>query len=196
MKIIEILKKVCNYLQLDDAKLYLTNLEKFNNNDLEQEPILDDYVSNDLKLLLECANNVCNHIATNYILLYNLEKIIVENDRYDVSKLKNKLFKVKKITKNNKKLNFSFIDRMLICESGEIHILYSYYPEIMKLEDECIDFNGRVGALGYCYGIASEFCLAKGDYEQAYFWDDKYKELLKNCSKRIDNFKIMNRRWY
>ena len=196
MKIREVIKKVCNYLQLDEVKQYIVELEEYENEQLDTQPVLEEDVKSNLNLLIECANNVCVHIATNYIPLYNYESICIENNSFDISKLEKKLFKIKKITNKNGLVSFRLINNNIVCDSGNVNILYSYYPQSFKDNDEVLDFSGKVSVLGYCYGIASEFCLSKGDYEQAYFWDDKYKELLKNCSRRSDYLKLKGRRWF
>ena len=147
-------------------------------------------------MLLECANNVCVHIATNYIPLYNQEKLTVTDNKISIDSLTQKLFKVKKITNKSGYVKFTIIDKNIVCDNGEVSVLYSYYPNSFEMTDDIIDFNGKVSLFGYCYGIASEYCLSKGDYEQAYFWDDKYKELLKNSAKRTDYLKLKNRRWF
>ena len=62
------------------------------------------------------------------------------------------------------------------------------------IEDDS-DFSGGVSARLMSYGVASEYSLAVGAFEEAALWDKKYKDAISMLYKRGKGGRMPSRRW-
>ena len=231
MKIKEILKHACLYLQLEDVKQYLESLMQYeqavsnlpnkeennetqtnegvtqtqttNGEEVENEetitlvaPELTTEVEESLNFLVEIVNAVCLDIATNYVGLKHRESKTVENNELSISSLEKPLYKIISITSNGEKVKFYLSDNLVKVQNKNIDVYYEYLPSRKTINEGVEDFNGKVSLLTLVYGIASEYCLIKGDYEQAVMWEEKYKNNLLNNARKARNITIRKRRWF
>lgn len=195
MKIKKIIEKIASYLQLEDILEYFKALREYESGVSETQPELTSDISSQLDFLVEIINNVNLDIASNYIPLKNIEEITVEDNEFNLSNLVKPLNKIIKVIKNGLELKFCYLSNKLKTANGKVKILYTYFPEEKSLNDEIEDYMGRVSLLTFTYGACSEYCLVKGDYEQAMVWDERYKDNLLSNARKVSNFYIKKRRW-
>jgi hypothetical protein len=75
------------------------------------------------------------------------------------------------------RLTSEYINLIKNYDGGTFFVKYYYIPEEKELYS-----NSTYGAEYisiFKYGVAAEYCLASGDFEQAKIYSDKYKERIK-----------------
>ncbi|MBP5242834.1 MAG: hypothetical protein J6Z36_03995, partial [Clostridia bacterium] len=92
------------------------------------------------------------------------------------------------------KLPYTIFPEYVKTVKGVVAITYTYAPENKAISGNS-DYGGRVSARLLAYGVASEYCLIAGLYDEALSWDKKYKDaLLCACASNKPHV-IRSRRW-
>lgn len=169
--------EVAEYLESMDSELY-------------------DNVSEDINNMLLAVNMTNNNIASNYIDLVG--KVSVNND-YNIlpfSMISDKdIIEIKSVYSGGKKIDFKVVPEGLKTARGNIEILYSYFPSEVGIND-VIDYYTKLNALTFAQGVAGEFLFLKGDIDNAYVWDKKFKQSLINLIRSKKNLVMPAKRWY
>jgi len=149
-------------------------------------------------MLIDCANLVCNEICSEYFLLKYTETILPLSNKVQFENLERDIFQVVSVsTENGKPLKFAIFPlcfEILDKFAGNIVIEYNYIPaEITDLND-VLELDSRVTARVFAYGIASEFHLLNGNYDEALMYDKKFRDALLAISPKR-NIKVTARNW-
>jgi hypothetical protein len=75
------------------------------------------------------------------------------------------------------RLTPEYINLIKNYDGGTFFVKYYYIPEEKELHSYCTYGAEYISILKY--GIAAEYCLVNGDFEQAKIYSDKYKEQIK-----------------
>ena len=195
MTVREVLVKASDYLQLNDVKEYVLLVIENEKMETANAYELDEETQSQINILVDCLNNVLIDIATNYILLKKQETISVVDNVFNCQLLEKPIYKVLKVFDLCGDIEFQFLDNYLACKNGTCAIKYAYYPSEVYFISDVNTFDGKVSLLTFAYGIVREYCLFKGDYEQASMWDQKFQNNLLNSARKIKNVTIKRRRW-
>lgn len=130
----------------------------------------------EIEALLRCYNLVETEVALHYRPLRRIETLRSADGKIHYSRLSKRPVKVEKVTKDGVSVPFAMLVETLQTASGEVEILYRYAPE-HKTEDGESEFSaGELRALAL--GVACEYSLCAGLYEQAVTWDRRYRDEL------------------
>lgn len=145
--------------------------------------------------LVRCFNLVENELALDYLPLLAEEKIKTDTGAVYFTEFSNAVSKIVKIVDcNGNSLPFKIFPEYLKTQAGEITITYAYAPKEKSISEES-DFKAYASVRLFAYGIACEYSLASGMFEEASVWDKKYKEAIR-ASYRANPAKVMSsRRW-
>lgn len=167
------------------------------------DSIGEDYVENtdrstEIKKLTECLNLVYQEISSEYIPLIIEEKISVIDRKIsyiNLSKPIQEIISIKSL--NNQKIKFETFPEFIQLESDHdlVKIKYAFEPEILNLESSFYNYAGKIPARVLAYGVAMEYCFISGITDEAYIWEARYKDSLKNIIRKKHNIILPKRRW-
>lgn len=147
------------------------------------------------KLLLACFNLVESGLALDYLPLYATATLNSGTGKVRYDDFSHDVVRITEVTdlKGNA-LDFTLYSDHLETQAGGIKITYTYTPQ-KKTIDEDSDFYLYVSPQLLSYGVAAEYCLALGLFEEAAIWDRKYKDSLEMMYHSKPGRKITSRRW-
>lgn len=147
------------------------------------------------KTLLRCFNLVENEIALDYLPLIAEEEIESETGVIPYASLSKEAVRVLAVCDEwGNEAAFKIFPECLKTQPQKVCVRYTYLPEKKTFQDKS-DFTLHASVRLFAYGIAAEYSLASGLFEEAAVWDKKYKDAIKAayCAKPIQ--RIRSRRW-
>lgn len=146
-------------------------------------------------LLLQSFNTVENELALDYLPLYAEDELVTKTGRIAYSQLDCPAVRILRAENEwGVSVPFDLFPDHLKTQPGVVRVRYTYTPTEKGLEDES-DFRLLASERLFSYGIAAEFCLALGRFEDASAWEKKYREAVRAAYELPSNRKIRSRRW-
>lgn len=149
----------------------------------------------DAEALLRCFNAVESEIALDYLPLCAEDELVSETGVIEYSLLSNAAIRVVRVLdEGGNGAPFRLYPKYVKTVPGKVRIVYAYAPK-EKTADENSDFLLYTSPRLFGYGMAAEYCLAAGLFEDAEVWDNKYKDALSAAYRSRPARKIRGRRW-
>ncbi|MBO5240986.1 MAG: hypothetical protein J6B56_06180 [Clostridia bacterium] len=145
--------------------------------------------------LLRCFNLVENEVALDYLPLIAEEEVVTKTGVIYYSSLSREAARVLGVWDGaGNAATFKLFGEYLKTQPDRVRVRYTYIPSEKTFRDDS-DFALRASVRLFAYGIAAEYSLASGLFEEAAVWDRKYKEAIKAayCGQPIR--RIRSRRW-
>ncbi|MBQ7770475.1 MAG: hypothetical protein IJ373_04740 [Clostridia bacterium] len=147
------------------------------------------------ELLLTCYNIVENELALDYFPLIAEDTIDSEGGVINFTSLKKDAVRITKVTDEwENSVPFQIFPSYLKTQPGKVLVRYTYAP-VKKTSTSASDFSSHVSARLISYGIAAEYTMATGFFEDASVWDKKYKESIRAAYRLQKCERIRSRRW-
>lgn len=140
----------------------------------------DENLEKECENLLRLYNLVESETAVCYKPLKAAQVLAVTNGNVSYSAFSKSPVDVEKVLKGNVSQPFVLTASGVNTDSGILEFIYRYVPKRKALDDECEYKTGEERALAL--GVACEYSLAAGLYEQAVTWDKRYKDALLSVS--------------
>lgn len=149
----------------------------------------------EIATLLRCYNLVENEIALDYLPLTVEERVSSSDGKCFYTAFSKTPISILSVTDDRgNKLPYEIFPEYLTTSAGDVYVTYTYAPESKNANSPC-SYSGRVSKRLLAYGVATEYCLINGLYEEAVMWDKKYKDALL-CISSANKPKIVRaRRW-
>lgn len=145
--------------------------------------------------LLRCFNLVENELAIDYLPLYAEEEVETDTGAVFFAFLSKPVVRVIRVCDEwGNDAPFRLFPEYIKTQAGKIVVRYTYTPEEKGLEDDC-DFPAYASLRLFAYGIASEYSLASGLFEESAVWDKKYKDAIQATYRSSTCRRIRSRRW-
>lgn len=145
--------------------------------------------------LLRCFNLVENEVALDYLPLCCEDETESETGVVAYTLLSRPAVRVLRVTDEwGNKVPFKLYPEYLKAQPGKLKIAYTYTPKEKTAEDTS-DYVLQVSPRMFAYGMAGEYCLACGLYEEAEMWDRKYKDSLAAAYRSRPSRVMRSRRW-
>ena len=186
MTVKSILKLVSSLLNRKDISSYL-----------DGKTTEDSNVADEVNTLVDCYNVVAEELSVIYPKIVQSQKLtvtagVLKYTQFIYSPVK--ILSVKDMDGND--VECTILPTEIRTNVGRIVIEYTYIPLKRKL-DESSDFKTTpIRESTIAYGVATEYCLIKGSYEEAAMWHDKYTTALKNCLAIKNVNKLKGRVWW
>ena len=149
----------------------------------------------DMKRLIRCFNHVENELALDYLPLYFEEEIETDTGAVYYSELEKAVVRVLAVTDAwGNEAAFTLFPEYVKTTAGKIRIRYTYTPKEKAIGDKS-DFLLYASKRLFGYGMAAEYCLLTGLFEEAAVWDKKYKDAIAATYRSKPCKKIKSRRW-
>ena len=182
MTVKEVLIKAAKLLSLDEAAAFLETGEEGTENA-------------QANALLTCFHTVENELALDYFPRRIEETLQTQTGAIVYEELSKKAVRILFVHDEwGNELPFKTFPEYVKTQSGKITIGYCYLPEEKTLAGEC-DFKLFVSVRMMAYGIAAEYALQNGMFEDAAVWNKKYKDAICAAYKNFKSVKIKQRRW-
>lgn len=150
----------------------------------------------DLQQLIRCANLIVKEVACDFIPLTFRQIIKTESGTIPYTKFEKPLLSIKSIKDlNGETVTAYTMPNYLAIEEGTFAVTYNYIPSDKEFFED-IDFKGdKASDRIFAYGTASEYCLINGDYDNALYWERRYKDALYVHIGKDTKVIMPKRRW-
>ena len=188
IKLIDCIKNAAVLLQHDQV-LNLPILNGSENNNEDADALCD------LDTFIECGNLIYSEIAGEYLPLYSSQSFTNTSGVIELSAFNKNVVDVNSVTDlNGNKLYYKVYPSYLSTARGKIIVSFSYLPGKINLNDTLDYHVGKISERIIAYGICAEYSLIKGMFNEASYFDKKFRDsLLNSCRKK--NIFIPPRRW-
>ena len=145
--------------------------------------------------LIRCFSTVENELALDYFPLTAEETLQTQTGAVYFSEFSRSAVRVLKITDEwGNSVPFKLYPDYLKAQSGLLHIVYCYTPQEKSIQDSS-DFTLFVSVRHFAYGMAAEYALSVGLFEEAAVFSKKYKDAIAASYRLSPSKKIRARRW-
>lgn len=186
MKVKEILKLALMFLNREDLLIY---------SPFGEQTTIPTLENTEIEHLKKCFNLVYNEIATAYITLIKTEQVVFIDGVLAYNKLSKTITEIRKLYANGKNIPYSLEEDGIHANVLCAQLTYSYAPEELSFEDEVFMFGGKIQDRVFAYGIAMEFCLITGLYDDAEVWETRFYSGLKEAYSKKSEIRLPSRRW-
>ena len=144
--------------------------------------LLDIELTEEVKpILVRCYNLVEQELATDYFPILEVDKFFHVEDKIYYKDFSRKGYMIKGVQdfrgdKVNYVLRLEYLELQKNYDGGTFFVKYYYTPDEKDFHSQCTYGVEYINILKY--GVASEYCLVTGDFEQAKIYNDKYKEII------------------
>ncbi len=183
MTVKEILDIACTFINRLDAKEYFSS-----GNGSED-------VAKDGEVLIDLLNVVVNELACTYVPMISSEDVSAAGGRIYYKDLKEKALKIIKVTdRNNAEVDYKYAYQYITVNLPFVTVFYEYSPKKVGIDDEVGYLEKDVPARVIAYGVAAEYLLVNGDFDEAVTWHKRYTDAIANiCLPK--NKKMAGRLW-
>ena len=187
MLVKDIIKVGAEYLDIKDVIDYVENKIELND-EIEQE----------INTFLLAINMVNSGIASSYLELVMSKELLPDsNNKISYDKIDSRgVIDVRKVQdKSGAKLDFKvmpggvILDENCLCE-----IEYSCFPAPVNFDDE-INYYTKINKYIFAMGVVAEYLYLKGNIDDAYSWDKRFKNYMLNLKRPRRNIIMPSRRW-
>ncbi|MBR2647134.1 MAG: hypothetical protein IKD47_06230 [Clostridia bacterium] len=153
------------------------------------------YGMKNTELLLDCYNMVENELALDYLPLYAEEEVETQTGVVPYSIFSRKAVRILRVSDEwENSAKFTLFPEYLKTQQGKVKVAYTYTPEKKTIDDNS-DYLVQASVRLLAYGVAAEYCLASGMYEDAAVWDKKYKDAINAAYKAAPCRRLQSRWW-
>jgi hypothetical protein len=144
--------------------------------------------------LLRCYNLIENEVALDFFPLYEREEVETDGEFLyaDLSKKAISIFAV--TNARGEKVAFKLFPAYFQTAAGKYDVLYTYAPQKKGVDDAC-EMGLQAMERVLIYGVATEYCLTHGLFEEAEVWERKYKKAISNAYHVKAGGVMRSRRW-
>lgn len=187
MLVKDIIKVSAEYLDLKNIKDYVENKIEINE-EIDQE----------INTFLLAINMVNSGVASSYFeLVLSKELMPDSNNKISYEKIDDRgVIEIRKVRdKSGSKLDFKVMPGGVILEDCCVcDIEYSYFPSPVKYDDN-IDYYSKINKYIFAMGVVAEYLYLKGNIDDAYSWDKRFKNYMMNLNRPRRSILIPGRRW-
>lgn len=185
MKVNNIIKKVAKILDL-------SNVHEFLNGDIEST----DSISQDIEKLLLACNIVNGIIASQYMeVIEVIDKEICYGSITLTDITDKNIIEIKEITNGNgAPIEYQIISGRIYVDASFVKIKFSYFPKDVGIDDN-IDYYLKMDENVFAQGVVSEYLFLKGDFEESYIYDARFKNSISSLLRPKRNIVTPAKRW-
>lgn len=147
------------------------------------------------KALLRCFNLVENEVALDYLPLLAEDEIETGTGVIYYATLLREAARVVGVWDEwGNAVPFTLFPDYLKTQPNKVRVRYTYLPKEKSFKDRS-DFTLQASVRLFAYGVAAEYALASGLFEEAAVWEKKYKDAIKAAYCAKPSRCIRSRRW-
>lgn len=150
--------------------------------------------SSAVERLTALTNLVISELSTSFVPITTKEFVQAIDGKIYFNKFNKTPLKIVAVfDANDNKIDFEQYPEYILSRNA-YSVLYEYLPEQKTIEQDCPYEERIVPSRVLSYGVASEFCITEGEFEQAVMWHKRYVQSIENILLP-KNRQTKNRRW-
>ena len=165
MTVKDVLKATATFTRLDDVSEFL-NDENHNGGNAAA-------TAKKVNMLVSLCNLVVSELAATYIPMIYAETVSAVNGKIRFSDLYYNVTRMLSVKRGENQVDFEFTPEYAITGDGTFTVEYEYAPPEFGIDDE-IKFSLNVSSVLLAYGLAAEYCVTEGRFEEAVLWRKRY----------------------
>ena len=166
MTIKDVLKTSSVFLNLIDVSAYL---------DADGGTPSSATLSN-VDLLTRLSNLVISELASSYVPMICSETVSTQNGKIVFANLTHNATRILSVKNEfGHDAEFKLYPEYAKVFGGTYTVEYEYAPSNYGIND-AVGFNGKITAALLGYGVAAEYCVTQGRFEEAVLWRKRYTE--------------------
>ena len=164
--------------------------------DLVQEAYAAASPAGELLSLVRCYNLVENEVAVDYVPLRKEETFASADGGIAFVRFSCAPVEILRVTDEAGDPLAYTLSAEGICVQGvgTVRVQYNYSPAEKDWEDDCA-FSGKITARLLSFGVASEYCLSRGQFSEAAVWQKRYQDALRAADFPRRPLRMRSRRW-
>ncbi|MBQ4097674.1 MAG: hypothetical protein IJC72_00050 [Clostridia bacterium] len=167
MTVKEILEIACTFVNRLDVK------EHFSSGNGSDE------VAKEAGVFIDLLNVVVNELACTYVPMITSEDVSATGGRIFYKDLKEKALKIIKVTdRSNAAVDYKYAYQYITVDQSFVTVFYEYSPKKVGIDDEVGYLEKDVPARVIAYGVAAEYLLVNGDFDEAVTWHKRYTDAI------------------
>lgn len=160
-----------------------------------KELIVNSPAAAETTALVRCYNLVENEIALDYFPLRAEEDFTPEEGKIEYARFSHAPVNVTKVTRGGAPVKFGLFPAYLsVAQAGRVTVSYSYSPVPKRLLENS-EFTEKISARLMSFGVACEYCLTCGKYQEAAMWEGRFRDALRAAGILRRTLAIRSRRW-
>ena len=196
MKVIDVLKDTCTFLQLEDELKYLKSFNE-ETNTFENDVEINDDVKHNVDLLVKCFNLVLNTICTEYLKFKDSTLVVSSNKRISYDQITNNNICNVLCVEDETGQGVVFADyggEIVVYQDGKYKVTYTYSLNDYEIDETVNEISLPIKSIAY--GVASEYLYINKFYDDANIWDVRFKNSLINLLSNKKRLYVKPRRWF
>lgn len=179
MTVKDILKTAATLLNLTDCTEYFTATEAAQGSEHGSEQVSGYQASADIlakvDILTRLANLVITELASSFVPMACAEEVETSDGKIVFADLAHNITRVLSVKNEfGHDAEFKLYPEYIKVFGGRYTVEYEYLPENYALSDT-VGFNeGKITAALLGYGVAAEYCITQGRFEEAVLWRKRY----------------------
>lgn len=175
MTVKDILKTAATLLNLTDCTEYFTATDAGEGAGQIAELLTAPETRKRVDLLIRLCNLVISELASSYAPMVCEEEAETEDGKIIFANLAHSITRVLSVKNEfGHDAEFKLYPEYLKVFGGRYTIGYEYLPENYAITDT-VGFNeGKITAALLGYGVAAEYCITQGRFEEAVLWRKRY----------------------
>ena len=155
----------------------------------------DNEAEADVENLLRCFQLVESELAIDYLPLHAEEEVETQTGAIFFDEFTRSPVRILRVCdEGGKSCSFKLFPEYVKTQSGKVTVTYTYLPNKKALDGES-DYKAQASVRLFAYGIAAEYTLACGMFEDAAVWDKKYKDAIAAAYRSTPSRVMRSRRW-
>ena len=151
--------------------------------------------SGDVKNLLQCFNLVENELALDYLPLFAEEEMETDTGVIPFVSFSKRAVRIVRVMDEwGNAVPFKIFPDRIQISPQRARITYTYTPEEKGLDEEP-DWQRAASVRLFALGVAAEYCLMTGQYEESAVWEKKFKDGIEAVYRATPPRAIRSRRW-
>lgn len=130
-----------------------------------------------VNVLTRLINLVINELAGSFIPMIKSEEISVLNDKIYYKDLSENLLNIVSVTDmHGNEISYEKKHEYIAVNLKNAIVEYEYLPANYGLEDSVGYEENQVSSRVLAYGLAAEFCITEGAFDEAVMWHKRYAD--------------------
>ena len=174
MTVKDILKATCAMVGREDVLNYLTD---------ENYQASEDTLSA-VNIMTALTNLVIGELAGTFIPMIKCEKVHAKNGRVKYADLTERCVKIVGVyNENGENISYQHTPEYMCVSVNDISVEYEFIPPNYDLDSVIGYTEEDISSATLSYGLAAEYCISRGSFDEAVMWHERYVNSVSNKRK-------------
>lgn len=148
-----------------------------------------------INVMVTLANLVISELAGTYIPMVKSEQIKVDGGKIYYTDFSCTPLKIKRVCDSQgRELSYNENALYLEVNASNVVVEYQFVPPNYDLNDEIGYTDTEVSCGTLAFGVAAEYSICKGAFDEAVMWHKRYVESV-NATRKVKNTAVKERSW-